>query len=63
MENCEEAKKFGEKSLEEAKNAEDDVWQLNASVLVAQAEGLDYVTINRFESPKGRLYEYRLTFS
>jgi len=33
------AKDFGEKSLVAAKDAEDDVWQLNAGVLVAQAEG------------------------
>ena len=34
------AKEYGEKSLSEAKKAEDDVWQLNATVLIAQAEGL-----------------------
>jgi tetratricopeptide (TPR) repeat protein len=32
------AKEYGEKSLSEAKKAEDDVWQLNATVLIAQAE-------------------------
>jgi len=35
-----EARDYGEKSLNAAKEAEDDVWQLNASVLVAQAEGM-----------------------
>ena len=33
------AKENGYKSLESASKAEDDVWQLNASVLIAQAEG------------------------
>ena len=33
------AKDNGEKSLDSAGKAEDDVWQLNASVLIAQAEG------------------------
>ena len=35
----EQAKEFGEKSLKAAEEADDDVWQLNASVLIAQSEG------------------------
>ena len=35
----EEAKVYGEKSLGAAENAQDDQWQMNASVLVAQAQG------------------------
>ena len=34
-----EAKDYGEKSLKAAEEANDDVWQLNASVLIAQSEG------------------------
>ena len=34
-----DAKEFGDKSLEAAQEADDDVWQLNASVLVAQSLG------------------------
>ncbi len=37
--NHQEARDFGEKSLEAAREAEDNVWQLNASVLIAQSEG------------------------
>lgn len=33
-----EARDFGEKSLEAAREAEDNIWQLNASVLIAQSE-------------------------
>ncbi|XP_039274480.1 outer dynein arm-docking complex subunit 4-like isoform X2 [Styela clava] len=38
LDECEKAREFGKNSLLEAKKAEDDVWQLNASVLIAQAE-------------------------
>lgn len=34
----EEAKVYGEKSLGAAESAQDDQWQMNASVLVAQAQ-------------------------
>ena len=34
-----DAKEFGQKSLAAAEQADDKVWQLNATVLVAQAEG------------------------
>ena len=34
-----QAKDFGERSLAAAQEAKDDVWQLNASVLIAQSEG------------------------
>ena len=33
------AREYGQKSYEEAIKAEDPVWQLNAGVLIAQAEG------------------------
>jgi hypothetical protein len=33
------AKDFGEKSSAKAVKAEDDMWKLNATVLIAQAEG------------------------
>jgi len=35
-----EAKEYGEKSLEAATEAADELWQLNASVLIAQSYGL-----------------------
>ena len=35
----EKAKEFGEKSSDKASQAKDMMWQLNATVLVAQAEG------------------------
>jgi len=35
----ENAREYGEKSLESAGEANDDVWRLNASVLVAQSKG------------------------
>ena len=34
-----EASTYGEQSLEAAVSAEDDNWQINSSVLIAQAEG------------------------
>lgn len=34
-----EARDYGEQSLSAAEEAEDEVWQLNASVLIAQADG------------------------
>lgn len=34
-----EARDFGEKSFKAAQEAGDDMWQLNASVLIAQSEG------------------------
>ena len=37
--NYSKALSFGEESLEAAHRADDDVWVLNATVLVAQAEG------------------------
>ena len=35
-----EARDYGEKSLAAANEADDDGWQLHASVLVAQSEGM-----------------------
>ncbi len=40
--NYEKAKEYGEKSLASAQEADDPVWQLNATVLIAQAEGRLY---------------------
>lgn len=34
-----EAKDYGEKSMAAAEEAKDNVWKLNASVLIAQADG------------------------
>ena len=34
-----DAHQYGEKALEAAKAADDDMWQLNSAVLVAQSEG------------------------
>ena len=39
MGNYDEARDFGEQSLGAAEEADDEVWQLNASVLIAQADG------------------------
>ena len=36
--NLSEAREFGEKSLAAANESQDQMWQLNASVLIAQAE-------------------------
>ena len=40
MGNFTEARDYGEQALEAAKEAEDEVWQLNSSVLIAQADGM-----------------------
>ena len=45
LQHYQEAKDYGEKSMEAANEADDDVWQLNASVLVAQAEGTFYCVL------------------
>ena len=39
MNHAAEAKEYGEKSLEAATEAADELWQLNASVLIAQSHG------------------------
>ncbi|XP_013421204.1 tetratricopeptide repeat protein 25 isoform X2 [Lingula anatina] len=47
-----EAKDYGEKSLADAKECDDGIWQLNASVLIAQSEAKlgDYqAALNAFE--------------
>lgn len=36
----EKAKEYGEKSYSHAQNADDEVWQLHSSVLIAQSQGL-----------------------
>jgi len=42
MNHAAEAKEYGEKSLDAAVEAADELWQLNASVLIAQCYGLQY---------------------
>ena len=39
LEHFVEARRYGEKSLANAEEAQDNEWQLNASVLIAQANG------------------------
>lgn len=39
LKNFQDAKEYGQKSLAAAQEADDQVWQLNATVLIAQAEG------------------------
>lgn len=39
MGNYDDAHDFGEKALAAAHEAKDQVWELNSSVLIAQAEG------------------------
>ncbi len=38
-----EARDFGEKSLTAARDTQDQMWQLNASVLIAQAESMSLI--------------------
>lgn len=40
LKNFQDAKEYGQKSLAAARDADDQVWQLNATVLIAQAEGI-----------------------
>lgn len=42
LKNFQDAKEYGQKSLAAAREADDQVWQLNATVLIAQAEGKTY---------------------
>jgi hypothetical protein len=39
LDNAEKARDYGERSLAAAELADDRMWQLHASVLIAQAEG------------------------
>lgn len=48
--NYQKAYDFGEKSVAAAVEAEDDMWQLNATVLVAQSQGIE--RIHAFLRPK-----------
>lgn len=50
MNHAAEAKAHGEKSLDAATEAADELWQLNASVLIAQANGPQclHCTINTY---------------
>ncbi len=49
----EQAKSYGEQSLEAADSADDPVWQLNASVLIAQAEGKEWLRNHYWEEGEG----------
>ena len=42
LEKYHKAKEFGEKSLAAGEECDDEVWQLNANVLIAQAQGNDF---------------------
>lgn len=48
LKNFQDAKEYGQKSLAAAQEADDQVWQLNATVLIAQAEGkqIDIIITN-----------------
>lgn len=46
LKNFQDAKEYGQKSLAAAQEADDQVWQLNATVLIAQAEGKTLLTYN-----------------
>lgn len=41
LHNYDTAREYGEKSLEAADEAGDEIWQLNATVLIAQCQGQD----------------------
>ena len=43
-----DAKEFGQKSLAAAEQADDKVWQLNATVLVGQAEGISFSEMKNY---------------
>lgn len=45
----ERAREYGEKSYSHAQNADDEVWQLHSSVLIAQAQGVCDVEHRRRE--------------
>lgn len=53
LKNFQDAKEYGQKSLAAAREADDQVWQLNATVLVAQAEG-EAITMCYFQSVKSQ---------
>lgn len=45
LQRFQDARDFGEKAIQAAKEAEDDGWQLHASVLVAQSEGKSFYRV------------------
>lgn len=45
LQRYQDARDFGEKAIQAAKEAEDDGWQLHASVLVAQSEGKSFYRV------------------
>ena len=48
---AEEAQNYGEKSLQSAMEEGDAEWQLHASVLLAQAQGMDVTACLRWKLP------------
>ena len=44
----EKAKEYGDKSYEYAQSADDEVWQLHSSVLIAQSQGVCACTVQSF---------------
>lgn len=51
LQRYQDARDFGEKAIQAAKEAEDDGWQLHASVLVAQSEGKSSYRVKLNENP------------
>lgn len=51
LQRYQDARDFGEKAIQAAKEAEDDGWQLHASVLVAQSEGKSSYGVKLNENP------------
>ena len=49
MGNYDDAHDFGEKALAAAHEAKDQVWELNSSVLIAQAEGELFILFRAIE--------------
>lgn len=56
LQRYQDARDFGEKAIQAAKEAEDDGWQLHASVLVAQSEGkrnMKILTLQKYTQREG----------
>lgn len=59
LQRFQDARDFGEKAIQAAKEAEDDGWQLHASVLVAQSEGKSSYGVKLNEIPTLQKYTQR----
>lgn len=60
LQRYQDARDFGEKAIQAAKEAEDDGWQLHASVLVAQSEGKSSYRVKLNEIPHfAKIYSER----